>query len=152
MFVFPGEIESIEACVEYNIPICATEVFSIAQAIMICEKYESAVIKFVNKPPFYVTHISGIFDEYLKKNASRNCINIASEVINMAGLTVARKQYRIMKVAVVPFKNCSIDFIEDMNESNNMRSGIKSDCALIHHFAFCSSNIEGDIKWMYQAG
>ena len=95
--VIPGGIEAIEACVEHNIPICATEVFSIAQAMLICEKYEAAVKKYGNRPPIYVTHISGIFDEYLKKTADRLGIEIDSEILDQAGLTIARKQYRMMK-------------------------------------------------------
>ena len=95
--VIEGGLEGIEACVEENIPICATEVFSIAQAIHVCELYQSAVEKTGNHPPFYVTHITGIFDEYLGKVAKREGIEIDPGVLSRAGSAVARKEYQMLK-------------------------------------------------------
>lgn len=95
--VITGGLEALEACVEENIPICATEVFAIAQALHMCERYEQAAARTGNRPPFYVTHISGIFDEYLGKVAAREGIPIAPEVLLQAGCTIARKQYRLLK-------------------------------------------------------
>ncbi len=95
--VIPGGIEAIEVCVEENIPICATEVFSIAQAVHMCEEYKKACNRTGNAPALYVTHISGIFDEYLGKFAGRNGIEANSELLKYAGLAVARKEYEILK-------------------------------------------------------
>ncbi len=95
--VIKGGIEAIEGCVEENIPICATEVFSISQAVYMCEKYTEAVKRTGNSPRFFITHISGIFDEYLKKYALRENIKIDSGLIDSAGLSVARKEYAILK-------------------------------------------------------
>jgi transaldolase len=95
--VIAGGIEAIEACVEENIPICATEIFAIAQAIDICERYEAAARRTGNRPPFFVTHISGIFDEYLGKVAQREGIAIQPEVLDQAGCAIARKEYRLLR-------------------------------------------------------
>lgn len=95
--VIEGGIAAIEACVRENIPICATEVFSIAQAMDICEVYESASVKYGNSPAFYVTHITGIFDEYLVKIAKRTGITISPEAMQQAGLIIARKEYRMIQ-------------------------------------------------------
>ncbi|MBU8902452.1 MAG: hypothetical protein KOO69_06910, partial [Victivallales bacterium] len=95
--VIPGGLEALELCVEKNIPICATEVFSIAQAIRMCEIYQAAAKKTGNHPPMYLTHIAGIFDEYLQKVVAREGIDISPEILGQAGCIVARKQYRIMK-------------------------------------------------------
>ena len=95
--VIEGGMEAIEACVAENIPICATEVFSIAQAREICELYEQAAQRTGNHPLFYVTHITGIFDEYLGKVARREGIEIDPAVLAWAGCAVARKQYKMMK-------------------------------------------------------
>lgn len=95
--VIEGGIEALEVCVEENIAICATEVFSIAQTVEICELYQRAVARTGNHPPFYVTHITGIFDEYLGKLAKREGIRIAPEVLAQAGFAVARKEYRLLK-------------------------------------------------------
>jgi len=95
--VIQGGLEALEACVQENIPICATEVFSIAQALHMCELYERAVERTGNRPPFFVTHITGIFDEYLGKMVQREGIDIAPEVLAQAGCAVARKEYRLLK-------------------------------------------------------
>ncbi len=91
--VISGGIEAIEFCIEENIPICATEVFAISQAITICELYEKVSKRTGNSPPFFVTHISGIFDEYLGKVAKREKIPVSDELINQAGVAIAKKQY-----------------------------------------------------------
>jgi transaldolase len=97
--VIEGAMEAIEYCVEENIPICATEVFSIAQARAVCECYEAAAKRGGNRPPLLVTHITGIFDEYLKKLAKREGIDIAPETLAQAGLAIARKEYRMLRDA-----------------------------------------------------
>lgn len=95
--VIKGGMDAIEGCVQENIPICATEIFSIAQAIAICERYQRASERTGNHPPFYVTHISGIFDEYLEKVARRDKIVIAPQVLAQAGCAIARKEYHLLK-------------------------------------------------------
>lgn len=95
--VIEGGLEAMEVCVKENIAICATEVFSIAQAIHMCEFYQRAVERTGNRPPFFVTHITGIFDEYLGKVAKREGIEIDPDVLAQAGCAVARKEYRLLK-------------------------------------------------------
>ena len=95
--VIRGGIEALESCVAENIPICATEIFSVAQAIHMCERYEAAAQRTGHRPPFYVTHISGIFDQYLGVVALRDGIPIDRAVLDQAGCAVARKQYRLLK-------------------------------------------------------
>ena len=95
--VIQGGMEAIESCVQENIPICATEVFSMAQAIRICDLYQHAAERTGNHPPFYVTHITGIFDEYLGKVAKREGIKIDPKVLAQAGCAIARKEYWMLK-------------------------------------------------------
>jgi len=95
--VIDGGMQAIERCVDENIPICATEVFSIAQTIDMCELYEKAAQRSGNNPPFYVTHITGIFDEYLKKTARREKIEIDGEILAQAGCAIARREYQLIK-------------------------------------------------------
>ncbi|MCL2163922.1 MAG: transaldolase family protein [Oscillospiraceae bacterium] len=95
--VIKGGIEAIEYCVERDVPICATEVFAINQAVHICEKYSAASRRTGNHPAFYVTHISGIFDEYLAKLVKANGLDISEEIIKEAGISIAKKQFRIFK-------------------------------------------------------
>lgn len=95
--VIKGGIEAIEECVKLNIPSCATEVFAVSQAVDMCERYTAACKKYGNHPAMYITHISGIFDEYLEKKAKLNGIEISEEVLKQAGVTVARKEYQVLK-------------------------------------------------------
>jgi len=95
--VIQSGLEAIEGCVARNIPICATEVFSISQAIHVDERYRKAASRTGNHPPLSITHITGIFDEYLRKTAAREGIAISDGVISQAGCAVARKQYGILR-------------------------------------------------------
>lgn len=97
--VIEGAIPAIDFCVEENIPICATEVFAVSQARVMCERYERMCRRFGTRPPLFITHITGIFDEYLKKVADREGISIDPAVLGQAGLAVARKEYRILQEA-----------------------------------------------------
>lgn len=95
--VISGGIEAIIGCIKHNIPVCATEVFAVSQALHICRIYEDACNKYGNRPIMFITHISGIFDEYLGKKAKREGISISDDVLNKAGVMVARRQYKILK-------------------------------------------------------
>lgn len=92
-----GGIQAIEECVRLNIPVTATEIFGVSQASLVAERYETACKHFGNRPPFYLTHITGIFDEYLGKLTKRRNIDIDPEVLKWAGIAVARKQYHTLK-------------------------------------------------------
>ncbi len=95
--VIPAGAEAIAALVEADIPICATEVFSVSQATYICDLYRRVAKKCGKRPPFFVTHITGIFDEYLLKIVKRDSIDIAPELLWHAGCAVARKEYQILR-------------------------------------------------------
>jgi transaldolase len=88
---------AISALVDRGIPICATEVFCLDQAIYICEAYERAASAAGKRPPFFVTHITGIFDEYLQGYVRRQGVAIAPEVLGQAGWAVAHEEYRLHK-------------------------------------------------------
>ena len=90
-------ITAIEALVAEDVPICATECFSISQAVHVCELYERASDKTGKRPPFFVTHITGIFDEFLQKHVQQEGVEISPDVLLEAGCAVARKEYRILK-------------------------------------------------------
>lgn len=95
--VTPAGVRAVEILIAENVPICATEVFSVSQAIYICDLYERVAATSGKHPPFYVTHITGIFDEYLKSIVNREGIEIDPETLAQAGCAVARKEYQILK-------------------------------------------------------
>ena len=90
-------LRAIEILVAENMPIIATEVFAVEQAVQACELYCRVSEKTGYRPPFYVTHITGIFDEYLANYVKRQGIDIAPEVLRQAGCAVARKQYHLLQ-------------------------------------------------------
>jgi transaldolase len=92
--VIDGGIQAIDECVRLNVPICATEVFAVSQALYIAEQYVRSCEKYGNAPYIAITHISGIFDEYLTKTAKRENIDIDSSLIDCAGISVARKEFK----------------------------------------------------------
>lgn len=87
--------EAIEKLIQENVPIIVTEVFGLPQMIHACELYLRVARKSNVFPPYYVTHITGIMDEYLAGVVRREGIQIAPEVLEQAGLALARRQYRI---------------------------------------------------------
>lgn len=95
--VIASGVAAIEELVARNIPICATEVFAVAQAIHMCEVYERAARRSGHAPPFYLTHITGIFDQYMAEVAKAETIDIAPAILAQAGCLVARKEYRIVR-------------------------------------------------------
>lgn len=100
--VIRGGIEAIEACVEEGLPVCATEIFSLSQARRACEAYLAASKRSGKKPFLFVTHISGIFDEYLAKVAAREGIPVDEGSLKAAGLSVARREHALIRGMGIP--------------------------------------------------
>jgi transaldolase len=90
-------LKAFEKLIPEDMPIIATEVFALAQAIEVCELYQRISQQCGKHPPFYVTHISGIFDECLTKTAEWEGIEISPPVLAQAGCILARKQYAMMR-------------------------------------------------------
>lgn len=90
-------LEAMKHLIKEDVPIIATEVMSISQAIYVWELYKSESQKCKKYPPLYVTHITGIFDEYLENFVKQNNIDISPDILWYAGCIVARKQYQIFK-------------------------------------------------------
>lgn len=90
-------LKAMEVLIADGMPVIATEIFGLSQMIAACEMYRRAATRGGKRPVFYVTHITGIFDEHLKEYVEKQGISIAPETLAVAGATVARRQYRIMK-------------------------------------------------------
>lgn len=95
--VIASGMEAMACLIEKNTPICATECFSIAQTIAMCDLYESVCKKTGNRPPFYMTHITGIYDEELQETVVKKNISIDPQILKQAGSIIARKEYRTMQ-------------------------------------------------------
>lgn len=90
----PG-LKAISVLLAEEIPVIATEVMSVSQAVAACEAYRGHAA-------YYVTHISGIFDDYMKQVVAGRGIPAGSDLLFQAGLSIARRQYAIMKERSYP--------------------------------------------------
>jgi len=90
-------LKAIEVLVGEGVPINATEVFAVKQAMDVCEIHKQVTRGMKDPAPVYFSHITGIYDEYLKKYVEKNNINIADDVLYQAGLAVAKKVYSYLK-------------------------------------------------------
>lgn len=89
-------IEAMEVMVEEDIPINATEIFGVSQFVHICEIYKRVSNRCGKKPMFYMSHIAGIYDDYLNNYVKENDVQILPDVLYQGGLAVARKVYNMM--------------------------------------------------------
>jgi transaldolase len=92
----PG-IEAMKELVPLDIPLNATECFGVSQVLAICDTYEKVSKDCGKKPMFYLSHIAGIYDDFLSNYVRENNVQISSDVLWQAGLAVARRVYEVMK-------------------------------------------------------
>lgn len=78
-------------------PVIATEVMSVSQAVSACRAYERATSNSGKTPPYFVTHITGIFDEFLHAEAQVSESGIEPDILWQAGILLARHQYEVMR-------------------------------------------------------
>ncbi len=109
-------LEAIEYLIEKRIPINVTEVMSTAQAMDTCEVYYKGIKGLKNPAPLYISHIPGIFDDYITAEVKRANIDISPDVVWEAGISVAKK-------------------VEEMvNEKYPEIGLISGGCRGVHHF------------------
>lgn len=89
-------LEAIEVLMSEGSPINATEVMGVRQAMDVCDVYDKVASKMKNPPPVYISHITGIYDEYLAKYVNDIGIDISSDTLWQAGMIIARKVRRLM--------------------------------------------------------
>jgi transaldolase len=88
---------AIEQLIAENTPINATEVMGLSQALAICKMYSRVSKSSGKSPVIYYSLITGIYDEYLAKYVSEKKIDISPDIVNMAGMIIAKKVYQITK-------------------------------------------------------
>ncbi len=90
-------LQAMEYLISQDVPLNATEIFGIRQAVVMCETYQRASQKYGKTPQLYISHIAGIYDDYLQDVVKRGNIDISPDVLWQAGLAIARKLYQIME-------------------------------------------------------
>ena len=92
-------LKAIRVLAARGVPINATEVMSVRQALDVCEVYAEATRGMEKKAPIYYSHITGILDQYLTAYAKDNNIDINRDVLWQAGIAAAKKTYHLCKKA-----------------------------------------------------
>jgi transaldolase len=90
-------LTAMDYLVGQDVPLNATEIFGLRQAVVLCETYQKASRRTGKTPKLYVSHIAGIYDDHLKAEVERHHIDISPDVLWQGGLAVARKLYQLME-------------------------------------------------------
>ncbi|NCF68826.1 MAG: hypothetical protein GWP61_22935 [Chloroflexi bacterium] len=91
----PG-LEAIEKLIQLDVPMNSTEIFGVSQMVALAETYEKVGRETGKYPMMFMSHIAGIYDDYLRNYVQENDVQISPDVLHQAGLAAARKVYRIM--------------------------------------------------------
>ncbi len=95
-------LSAMEYLVGKDVPLNATEIFGIAQAVTLIETYQRAVKKTGKSPMLYISHIAGIYDDHFINVVREQNIEISPDLLAQAGMAVARKLYSIMEERKYP--------------------------------------------------
>ncbi len=99
MIKIPATVDGIEAMrilAGEGFPLLATEVMSVAQAISVCEVFETAYRTATRPSAMMFAHIPGIFDEQIQQTAKEQGISVDPDALWQAGLIVAKKIRRVI--------------------------------------------------------
>ena len=90
-------LKAIRVLLAEGIAINATEVMAVRQALDVCDVYNEVCSSMEKPPVVYFSHITGIFDEYLKNYVKENKVDISPDSLWQAGMAVAKKTYKMAK-------------------------------------------------------
>jgi transaldolase len=80
-----------------RVPINATEIMTVQQALDVCSVYMKATAELFNPAPLYYSVITGIYDEYLHAYVAEKGIDVSSDALWQAGMAVAKKTYALVR-------------------------------------------------------
>jgi transaldolase len=86
----PGLV-ALERVVEHGWPVIVTEVFSLDQVVAACELYLHVTDRTGVRSRFFMSPITGILGDHLKKLARRDGLNVPDAAMNWAGIGLARR-------------------------------------------------------------
>lgn len=95
--VIESGLLAIEQLIAKGIPINATEIMAVRQALDVARINQKVSASMVKPPVVKYSVITGIFDQYIQQYVASQHIDISSDVVWHAGLTVAKKIYAMMK-------------------------------------------------------
>jgi transaldolase len=86
----PGFV-AFDRVVEAAWPVIVTEVFSLDQLKVACERYLTITEATGVKSPFFMSPITGIFGDHLKKIAGQRELDVPAHELELAGVYFARR-------------------------------------------------------------
>ncbi len=90
----PG-LKAIEVLLEKDIPINATEVMIVDQFVALGEIYKKISSTRKHPPIMYFSLITGIYNEWLRKKATKENFDIDYDILYHAGSAIAKKVYQM---------------------------------------------------------
>jgi transaldolase len=97
----PGLL-ALEQLVEDGSPTIVTEVFSVAQLIEANERYLKVTGRTAKRPSFFMSPITGILGDHLRKVAVRDAIAADPRALQLAGVALARRCYGVVVERAYP--------------------------------------------------
>lgn len=92
----PG-FEAMEAIVGEGSGVIVTEVFSVAQLIETCERWLRVAGRAGQRPPFFISPITGIFGDHLKKIAAREGREVPNASMELMGVILSRRCHQVVR-------------------------------------------------------
>lgn len=89
-------LKAMNILIEENTPLNATEVMGVSQMVELCEMYKKITAKTGKKPVMYISLITGIYDEWLQKEVTKQGIDINPDILYQAGMVIAKKVHQLM--------------------------------------------------------
>ena len=86
---------AIETLLKENVPCIATEVFGLPQLYASVEAYQRAYRSSGYRPAYFITHITGIFDQHIAEWAATAKPDITPDILSQAGTLLAHRQYQV---------------------------------------------------------
>ncbi len=93
----PDGFAAIERLLPDGLPLLATEVMSVSQALRCADVYRTASENMKNPPVMYFAHIPGIFDEYMAGAAKRDGADVPADLLYRGGTLVAQKIWALLR-------------------------------------------------------
>jgi transaldolase len=87
----PAGFVAFERVVSRGWPTIITEVFSVDQVVSACEIYNRVTAKTGIRSPFFMSPITGILGDHLKKLAKRDGLDVSARTMDWAGIGIARR-------------------------------------------------------------
>ena len=97
----PGFV-AFDRVVESGWPVIVTEVFSLDQLEAACERYVAVTARTGVRSPFFLSPITGILGDHLKKIARQRELDVPADELELAGVYLARRCAKLVRERSYP--------------------------------------------------